>query len=197
MEPEIKWILRKAIEDGFLAIKAGTISLTELFPDRTSTERSDIASFLNSYQVKVLLADPRDATDLPCISIIRANESESNHSIGEYFDTDNDDPDHIKNEYGTMFANEYNVEVWTNNADVREILYRCVKEILFMNRLEFAKKDIFEQRLSGSDQQGNISEYIPEFVYVGRIAFHSNTSMKQLHVTTQIEEVTAAVNTGD
>jgi hypothetical protein len=182
MEPDLKYILQNIINATFLdIISGGEDALRIVFAGRSEEDITEINKYLqdDKNKVTVILGDPRDASDLPCVAIIRNNESENPCAIGGLMESEigiDDEEGLIGNEYGTDFNNDYSLEVWATNTDIREILYRIVKYGILKNRTELEKKGIMEQRIGGNDRQGPMSPYFPDMVYVSSVNLTCRTS---------------------
>lgn len=198
MEPDIKYLLYQIITDTIAGVKTeGEDKVRELFLGRDDADIQRITAWLQneSNLVKIILGDPRDPTDLPCISIIRTNEGEAPMAIGDVLDQDDEDNDgYDETLYGTDFVNDYSIEVWTTNTDTREILYRIAKYALFINRKHLAENGLSEQRVSGNDEQGVLSEYVPNFVYRSRLVLSCKTSLQVTDKPAQVPQVKVNIN---
>jgi len=198
MEPDIKYLLYQIMTDTIAIVKlGGEVKVKELFLGRDDAEITRINTWLQDDKnvIKIILGDPRDPTDLPCLAIIRTTEGESPMAIGDVLEQEDEDNDTFDETlYGTDFINEYSIEVWTTNTDTREILYRIAKYGLFINRKYLAEKGLSEQRVSGNDEQGVLSENIPNFVYRSRLILSCRTSLQITEKYAQIPQIKANIN---
>jgi len=151
--------------------------LTSIFPNRTSDERAAVLQFVRENPVKVILADPRDPAELPCYAIQRNDEIEQPQNIGDEIDEKPIDTLTAGETTGSDFSSVHTIEAWTTNTDVREFMYKIAKEIMFHNRRNFTELGCVEQSISGRDNQGMATPYIPEYVYVSSVTFSCKTLM--------------------
>ncbi len=163
-------------------------ALTKIFEDRTSAEVAEIQEFFDSATIKVLTADPREESEIPCIVIVRNEESEINNNIGDNIEEkeDEDDTTKIITYEGTDFSNSYNIEIWADNTDVREMIYKVCKEALFGYRKYLNTMGLAEQNISGKDQPGVMAEYFSNFIYMSTLTLTGKTLMTREISSTKI-----------
>ncbi len=200
MELEIKYLLQNMLEDFFDKIKKKAITLEEIFQDRDQEMIADIRKMMDTKKITVLIADPRSEADLPCIAIIRNNENEAQNYFGDVAENDDEaETDFTVTEIKAMqFSNDYSLEIWTTNPDVREIIYRMAKYALFIYRDQLTLAGLNNQKISGQDKQGPMSPYFPTFVYIASLNLGATNELQTKRIVDKIPaNVRVTINGGN
>lgn len=123
--------------------------------------------------VKVLKADPKSASELPCVGINRADDSETSQSIGDiHGDSYDAETKLYTTEQGTFFSESLELRIWHTNADERDKLYHLVKATLFAMRRDLVAKGLLNLTLRGGrDEQDNTMQHAPDVLYWSSLTF--------------------------
>ena len=123
--------------------------------------------YIGKGTVRVLKADPQSPTEIPCIGINRADDSESSQSIADGYGTLYDQiTKENKTFYGTFFSEAQEIRIWHTNSDEREKLYLAVKALLFGMRYDLSQMGLTNFNLrSGRDEQDSTMAQAPMVLY--------------------------------
>jgi len=143
-----------------------TVDVKQELVDRLKTGFSDLG-YTGKNVVKVLKADPQSPSEIPCIGINRADDSESSQSIADGQGTLYDPITKLNTTfYGTFFAEAQEIRIWHTNSDEREKLYLVTKALLFAMRNDLAEKGLINFNLrSGKDEQDSTMAQAPMVLY--------------------------------
>jgi len=147
--------------------------------------------------INVLKADPQKPTELPCVGINRADDSESSQSISDGQGTSYDPITKVNTTfYGTFFAEAQEIRIWHTNADEREKLYLATKAILFSMRNYLAEKGLINFNLrSGRDEQDSTMAQAPMVMYWASITM-SYLNPLDVSFTEVVEPITSVDDQG-
>ena len=107
--------------------------------------------------LRIIKADPKEAAEIPCICVNRADAGESNQVLGDVLDPEFDEESSKWVEYkGTFFSETMEIRIWHFNSDERENLYLLMQAILFDMKNALAAKGVHNVKLRGGrDEQDN------------------------------------------
>jgi hypothetical protein len=118
--------------------------------------------------VIVIPSDPSEPGELPCITVNRVDDSESEQSIADVSGEPQYDPEtKIYSTYtGTFFSEGVEIRVWHTNADERDRVYHIVKGVLFAIRPDLVEKGLLNLTLRGGmDEQDATMQFAPVVLY--------------------------------
>lgn len=178
----------------FSTFQFDTIDVKQAIVDTLKTGLQKLG-YTGKNTVKVIKADPQSPSEIPCIGVNRADDSESSQSL-----TDGEgtlyDPVAQTNQtfYGTFFSEAQEIRIWHTNADEREKLYQAVKALLYALRFDLGQQGVINFNLrSGRDEQDTTMVQAPMPLYFATFIM---TYLNPLDVAfTEPVSVISAVNT--
>jgi len=125
----------------------------------------DIREYLRTANLKLIHGFPREAADLPCISITLGNEDESQYLAGQKQHMQGADGK-VYDFVGSDWAAQYNINVITPNYDETVIWYFLIKRALTIYRPHIEAYGMREQKMSWMDV-----EPAPEYLQAGLFVY--------------------------
>lgn len=127
--------------------------------------------YINKGTIKVIKADPQSPSELPCIGVNRADDSETSQSIADGQGSIYDPETKVSTTFfGTFFAEAQEIRIWHTNPDEREKLYLATKALLFGMRHDLSQKGLINFNLrSGKDEQDSTMMHAPMVLYFASI----------------------------
>lgn len=147
--------------------------------------------------VRVIRSDPASQAEMPCVAINRANDDESNQTMGDAQGTHYDKASKQYYTYqGTFFQEAMEIRVWHTNADERDKLYLAIKAVLFAVRQSLVEKGLINISLRGGrDEQDTTMQHAPVALYWSTINMEYLNPLN-VEIVEIIEPITAIYDEG-
>jgi len=185
----IQRILYRAVEAGLTYFKENPDAFHTLFGDNYGLSETEVAAILqwfNDKPPKVFHGYARADQTPPFVSIVLADERETDSVIGDDAGmiSDEEDPDFGCDEYTAFWAHNYQLLCITEHPEATQYLYEVVKDIILEAKPTFIPEGIYDLQVSGAELMPD-SRFIPE-----------NWFLRQLNLACKRELLTVKKGTG-
>jgi hypothetical protein len=127
---------------------------------------------LRKRQVIVRTADPRQASDMPCVAVNRIYDSEDNQGFGNIYDNEVDPQSQGNVQVlSGLFTQNVETRIWTEDADQRDDMFVELKEILILAKAPLAALGFGAMRVFAGRDENDFRTYSPLFLYWGVLQF--------------------------
>jgi len=114
----------------------------------------------NEFAKNVLPAFPSSMAQIPCVSVLGTNFSETGMGLGDMADTlFDDEEDEITEPEGTGYDETFDVRVWTLNADERDQVGKMLRGGTTIIRNALTEKGLSNIKFSGGNDSFDYQNY--------------------------------------
>ena len=184
MIPLMDLLIKNKVEEKIEDLRLNPEKIEQYFRYASDKTLGSIKKLITDYKIHILNGYPREETQLPCIIISIANETEEIYGLGDGVDDNYPEmgmgydnylrwPDgHTKYiQENAQFNTTLRVEVWADNSTITSFLYAIVKYCLLSSKRSLSDKNgLYNISLMGGDLEP-APEYFPIFVYRRAVMF--------------------------
>lgn len=121
-------------------------------------------------QVSVMTSDPREKEDFPAVAVNRIYDSEDKQGFANVYDEDFDETGTTE-VHSALFTQTVEFRIWTENADVRDVMFVELKRILVKMKEHLAQLGFGEMIIKAGRDESDFRTYSPLFIYWGILNF--------------------------